>query len=380
MSDQVVIDEKPTIVSDPFDGNDKPIESVKKETVPDEKKETPVVEGKKEEIVIEDGRTFLKEKLGFDNWDAAKTEIESLKNKVATPAEKKYFNEESRKLEEAILAGNKKEVYNILHKQEQLSSLIEGEVTKDNAPAIIKAAMKEKYTGLKDDQITYKFNKQFAVPKEPVIEELESEKEFNERKEQWQEQVANIEMDLLIEANLARPELEKLRSELKLSEPEKIEATKKELTPEELAEIQEKRTLFLNDADAALKQFEGFNVSYKDKDVEVQSTYKLSPEENAAVLSRAKLFVEGGLDANAIFGQRWAKDGKFDFNQFSKDLAALDVDEKRSQKYMADTAGKAKFQYMKGKHQIDLGDGNGNGDLQLEDKDLQKKKEDAIWN
>lgn len=374
----VVIDNKPTVTTDPFDSTEF---FVKKDELVIEKKPEPVIEQKaepiiekKEDIVIEskiepDGRNFLKEKLGFEDWDAAKAEIETLKAKPTVAPEIKYENLDAAKI---------KELFTAIDKKERLEQLTAGDVTKDNAASIVKAAMQEKYK-LTADQINYKFNKQFGLPKEPQPKDDDMDGEFEARKAEWQEKVADMEMELLIEASVVRPDLEKMKSEIKLPEIN-TNTAQKEPTPEELEKAQKGRDMFLMDADLELKKFEGFTATYKDKDVEVQSNYKLSDDENKVVMAKIQKFAEKGFDANAIFGERWVKDDKFDFVQMAKDLAAIETDEKRSQKYISDTYAKTKLAYIKGKHQIDLNTDTGKGELQLEDKTTQQKSEDAVWN
>jgi len=316
---------------------------VKKEPVI-EKKEEPIIEVKKEEPVIE---------------------------KKPEPEPFKY---------EALEPTKIKELYAIIDKKEKLTDLLNGEVTKDNAPEIIKAQWNEKYKGLTKQQMDYKFNKTFSVPKAPVQGETELDDDFTGRQEDWKEQVANAEMDMLIEANLARPELEKINSELKLPEIARTEQNQKEPTSEELATAQKGKDLFVQNADAAVKKFEGFNVDYKDKDVNIKSTYALSDEEKASVLGKMKLLAEKNYNSNAVFAERWVNDDKtFNFDQIAKDIAILETHDKAGQKLTGDAYAKAKLNFIKDKHQIDLGGSNGNGDLQLEDKEDQKKKEDALW-
>jgi hypothetical protein len=57
------------------------------------------------------------------------------------------------------------------------------------------------------------FDERFSVPKKPQ-QESESDEEYTEKVENWKTQVANVEKRLVIEAKLAQPELEKLKTEL----------------------------------------------------------------------------------------------------------------------------------------------------------------------
>jgi hypothetical protein len=379
MSDTLEL-EAPTVVKDSFDGIEKPLEDrtpreqiveKKEEPVIVEKKEEPIVVEKKEgDIIIEDGRNFLKEKLGYDDWDSVKAEIETLKTKAQTPAEFKL---------ESLETGKIKEIYAVIEKKEKLDQLTTGDVTKENAPAIIKAAMVEKYKGLSPEMINHKFNKSWAIPPKPKEDSFVDTDEFTAAQNDWKEKVADIEMEMLIEANVVRPELEKIKSEIKLPEIPKTEASYSQ-TPEELAKEKADAEQFLLQAGEAIKKFEGFNVAYKNKDVDVQSNYALSDEEKASVMGKMKLLAEKSYNSNAIFAERWVNaDLSFNYAQIAKDLATLETSDKSSQKFVSDTAAKVKEQFLRNKHNTDLGKQAG-GDLQLEDKTTKQKNEDAIWN
>ena len=328
---------------------------------------------------VEDGRKYLKERLNYDDWDIAKKDIDELKSRAQTPAEIKYANERSKQLALAIQSGKMEEAYQILDKEVKLSKLTSGDITEENAAAIIKAQIKEKYD-LKDDQVEYRFNKLYGTPKEPVYNELkETEDDFAERHADWKQKVEDTKMEMLIEAKIVRPELEKLKSELKYPEVPQAIQTEREPTPEELELAKKNVELFVQNADEAVKNFDGFNVDYKDKDVHIKSNYKLSDEEQSNVKGALKLLAESNYNSNAIFAQRWVNDDDtFNFSQMVKDLATLESVDKSVQKFVGDAANKAKVQFIKDKHNIDLGKDSG-GQLQLEDKEAQKKNEDAIW-
>lgn len=376
MEDQII--EKPieqTIISDAFDGSDTP----PTEATAQQQEKPPAdipnnadipLDKSKETPLPEDGRSFLKEKLGYEDWDAAKAEIEALRTKPQPAAEV---------TQEPISIDKIKEAYAIIDKKERLDALTDGEVTKNNAPEIIKAAMVEKYK-LSKELVNHKFNKQFAVPKEPVQAELEDGADFLQRKSEWQTQAADIEMDMMIEANIMLPELQKIKSEIVLPTIAGTGATNKPPTPEDLAKAQKEAELFVQNANAAVNKFEGFKVAYKDNDVNIQSTYSLSDVEKASVSGKMKLLAEKDYDTNVLFAERWVNDDRtYNFDRMANDIAILENHDKASQKFASDIATKAKLEFIKGKHQIDLG-GQGGGELQLEDKNAQQKNEDAIWN
>lgn len=171
-----------------------------------------------EEVV--DANEYLKTNLGYESWEAAKAEIEELRQLKANPtkAEIKYENEVSRKLAEAWMAGKTDEVYDYLNEQRQLERLTTAEVSKDTADEIIKLGMKLRYKdeGLNETEIAYKFNKQYSIPKEPVELASETAEEFEQRHNDWKEQVADIEMSKIIDAKVAKRDLEAAKQKLVL--------------------------------------------------------------------------------------------------------------------------------------------------------------------
>ena len=82
-----------------------------KADVPHETQQTEIAAQTAEEVV--DANEYLKTNLGYESWEAAKAEIEELRQLKANPtkAEIKYENEVSKKLAEAWMAGKTDEVY-----------------------------------------------------------------------------------------------------------------------------------------------------------------------------------------------------------------------------------------------------------------------------
>lgn len=201
-------------------GYDPSIQSQAQPLSPETKVEPPLQEGAKVEMAAAtppEPFSILREKFGWQKAEDALQEIESLrayKANPVTPTDIQFENEDSEKMFKALVGGKRKEVYQMLDKAERLDSLTSSEVTKDNAPAIIKLGMQLKYPNLTQDEIDYRFNKQFSIPKAPVQESTDDPEEFASRKAAWQEQVADIEMNKRIEAKLAIPELEAAKSKI----------------------------------------------------------------------------------------------------------------------------------------------------------------------
>lgn len=176
--------------------------------------ETPPAE--QEQII--DANEYLKTTLGFDSWEDAKTQIEGWKQKAAAPEPFKFENEASEKLAKAFLSGKTDEVYQYLDEQRKLDKYLSADVTEDLADEIIKMGLKVSHKDLSDAEINFKFNKQYGLPKEPVELASESAEDFEERHNAWKEQVADIKMSKIIDAKLARPQLETAKSKLVLPE------------------------------------------------------------------------------------------------------------------------------------------------------------------
>lgn len=160
---------------------------------------------------------LIKEKFNYLTVDDAIKEIEELRGLKASPSiDVQFENEFSEKLFKAIKGGKIKEVNSLLAQQERLESLTEIEINKDSAADIIKLGMQLKYKDLTASEIDYKFNKQFGIPKEPVQLINEEDEDFSIRHAAWKEQKTDVEMSRIIEAKLAKPELEIAKSKIVL--------------------------------------------------------------------------------------------------------------------------------------------------------------------
>lgn len=162
----------------------------------------------------------IREKFSYQTPEDAIKEIEEYRKFKENPvAEIEFENDASRKLFEAIKGGKQKEAYAILAEQETLDSYTSNEISKENAEDIIKLGMKYKF-GLSNPEVDHKYKKQFSIPKEPIQGVDDDADEFSEKHNEWKNQVADIEMDKIIEAKGYRPELEARKSKLILPEIE----------------------------------------------------------------------------------------------------------------------------------------------------------------
>ncbi len=166
----------------------------------------------------------FKDKFQYEKPEDIVADIEALRAfKNAPPpqqtaADIEFENEESAKLFKAWQAGKEDEVYNYLAEKRQLETLTAQEVTEQNADQLIKLGMQIKFKdlGLSPAEIDHKFNKQYTVPKAPVQGTDELDEDFEVRKQNHQSQVSEIMMDKMIEAKIAKKELEAAKPKLVL--------------------------------------------------------------------------------------------------------------------------------------------------------------------
>lgn len=167
-----------------------------------------------EPVTVSDPFNFLKEKFQYQSHEDAIKEIEELRAFKAAPRlpEFQVPDDESAKILKALAAGKRDEVYKYLHHEMRIDQLVGADVTKDTAGDIVKLGMQLKYQDLTPEEINYKFNKQFAIPPQPVKGDLEDDVDYQQRLGEWQNVVTDKQMELMIEAKLAKPELQKSKS------------------------------------------------------------------------------------------------------------------------------------------------------------------------
>lgn len=336
------------------------------------KTEVPKEEPKKEEEEIVEPNTWLKEKFGWDNEEAAKAEIEQLRKLKDVKQEYKFENEESKRLADAIAKGDRKTVLDILGTQDKLESLSAADVNDDTAEAILKLAMQLKHKDLSQKEIDYKFNKEFGLPKEPVKRDDELDEEFDTRKAQWADTVNDIKMNRNIEAKLAKPELDVLKTKIVLPETQE-QVQQKQLTQEELDAAKKYDESYLQSVDSSLKDFSGFSVAVKNEAVglpEISIAYGVMDSEKASLGQELKDFAKAGYNTNDLFAKDWVKDdGTLNTKQIAEDRYLLANKEKIFQKLTLDAATKAVEAYLKGKKNININETQQQGTASINKED-----------
>jgi hypothetical protein len=353
------------------------------ETAPIEKKaevvekapETTIVETKNDGEEILEPNEWLKREFNFESAEAAKNEIAELRKLKENPViqDYKFENEESKKLAEAIAKGDRKAVLKILETQDRLETYASTEVTDDTAADIIKLNMQLKYADLSASEIEYKYNKEFGIPKEPSQLDTETDDEFEDRKSAWQEKVIDIKTNRNIEAKLAKPNLEQLRSKIVLPDIQP-QQQQKQLSQEELDAAKKFDEAYLSSVNDSLKNFNGFSVKVKNEAVglsEISIPYVAIDSEKGSLTQELTDFAKNGYNSNTLFASEWVnEDGSINTKRIAEDRYLLKNRDRILQKVAEEAATKGVEAYIKGKKNIDLSKQNqpGTAVITKEDK------------
>lgn len=351
------LEQKTTEVSpifNPFDDSswsDTPT-SVDEKIKDEENLTVPIID---EELKVKqtvDYNLFVKENFGFDSVDLAKEEFKKLKE-IPKKEELKFANEDSEKLYKALIEGKQEEVFSYLDSHKKINKLLSSDVNENSASEIIKLSIQSKNKDLSEDEVEFVFNKKFSIPTMPSQSIDDTDEDYAEKISQWESKVNVIKKELIIEAKMAKPEIEKLKSELTLPNIEKSTSTVQP-TQEELQEIQKYRNDYETALETEYKTFGGFNVTFKDGDIEIPITYTPTEEEKVSLKTTLKDF-----DSNKYFSERWfAEDGKPKIHDIMADKYFLENKDKILQKVASEAANQMRLQMIEKKSNVSLNGSN----------------------
>jgi len=286
-----------------------------------------------------DPNQFVKERFGFESVEQAEEEFKRFKE----PKEEfKFQDDMSKTLFDAIKEGKTDDIYEILNQQKKLDKLISNELTPDLAVDIIKTNIQNKYKDLTSDEVDLLFYDQYFVPSKPEQGYDESDEDYATKVKTWQSQVDYLDKKMMIEAKVIRPELTKLKSELKLPDIYG-EAEQDANSREELENMQQARSVYEKTLDSDFQSFSGFTVSVKDEDVEIPISFNVAEDERLAMKNSLADF-----DSDSYFGERWfAEDGKPKVQQMMADKYLLENYNKILQKVANEAASQRMLAHLK---------------------------------
>ena len=315
-----------------------PILNNEPQSVPPPQEETKVEEPSSAPQAF-DSNQFLKERFGFESVEQAEEEFKRFRE----PKEEfKFQDDMSKTLFDAIKEGKTDDIYEILNQQKKLDKLILNELTPDLAVDIIKTNIQNKYKDLTSDEVDLLFYDQYFVPSKPEQAYDESDEDYATKVKTWQSQLDYLDKKMMIEAKVIRPELTKLKSELKLPDIYG-EAQQEAESREEVEKMQQARSIYEKTLDSDFQSFSGFTVSVKDEDVEIPISFNVAEEERLAMKNTLADF-----DSDSYFGERWfAEDGKPKVQQMMADKYLLENYNKILQKVANEAASQRMLAHLK---------------------------------
>ena len=290
-----------------------------------------------------DPNQFVRERFGFESVEQAEEEFKKFKE---PKKEFEFQDDMSKTLFDAIKEGKTDEVYEILNQQKKIDKLISSELTPDLAVDIIKTNIQNKYKDLTSEEVDLLFYDQYFVPSKPEQGYDESDEDYAAKVKTWQSQVDYVDRKMIIDAKVVRPELTKLKSELKLPDiyrKAELEAEEEAESREEVEKMQQARSIYEKTLDSEFQSFSGFSVSVKDEDVEIPISFNVAEDERLALKNSLADF-----DSDSYLGERWfTEDGKPKVQQIMADKYLLENYPKILQKVANEAASQRMLAHLK---------------------------------
>jgi hypothetical protein len=333
---------------------------------------------------------WLKREFEFDNIDTFKNEwgeLRKLKEQPPKVEEVKWANEESKQLHDLIREGKRDEVRRVLNQQAELERLEKYDIN-DAAQAreIIKANLQFKYKDLDPKQIDRLYERQYALPQQPQQTLDQSDDDYAQSVAAWQRQVQEREMDIMIDAKIAQPELANYKKQIVFPDTPIVNAPAQQgPTQEDLAAQQAFRESFVQKLGTDYRNFKGYNTIAKDGEVELPISYSLNDDEKLAfnpIVQKAVDDIQGFLDNDLGWWDEKAK--SFNINKMQEDLYLLKNKDKIFQKIAGESAAQRFQHHLKTSNNINLKGVNGQLDIpipavKLDEKARNQQVAEAMW-
>jgi hypothetical protein len=347
----VVIEEKKEEIATPVNPFS---EDVWKSTPTVKEEAKPIVEEKpKEEPIIE---------------KVAEAKVEEKPKEVqVVPEPIKFANEESEKVHNLLVSGEIDKALDILNEQKRLK-----EADKLPPADIIKLNLQYQNKDFSSEDINELFSERYAIPDAPERKDDETDEEFESRTEKYNKEVQKVENRIKRDAKPAITELQKLQNEIVLPDIKKEIPEPKAPTQEELDNAKKVEELFFKDLNEGSKNFNSYNATFKDEEVEIKVNYPVTKAEKEALTPLLKNAYD---NLPAFFTELgWTeKDGKVT-GKLVEDLHLLLNRDKVISKLVSEVGNKRHEASIKAIKNIDYsGKSSGNGDVGETPQQKEKK-------
>lgn len=268
-------------------------------------------------------------------------------------------NDVAKDIYDKLVSGDISTLADMIYEQKVLSSL--GDMSDED---VIKLNMAYKYPDLTPEEIEEEFISKYGVD-EDIDESTLSDDEISQKKRQIEKQRKAVSREMKKDVREARETLSSMKQDISFPDIlSQVGANQPAVNIEELVgqylagQEQEQseayenaRQSYLSSIEDGLKSFEGFNVSYKDEDVQFDGKYSLTPEDKASLTNSLKDF-----DLEQFYGNRYFKDGRYDTKQLAEDVYFLQNRDKIVNAMVTQAVSKAKIDLLKSMKNIDYSD------------------------
>lgn len=273
---------------------------------------------------------------------------------VSEPFSFEWKNDFSKNIYDKLVSKDVSELADILYEQKVLSSL----ETMDDAD-VIKLKMAYEFPELTPEEIEEEFDSKFRINSE-IDEDMLTDDEIQAERKKLDKQQKSINRELKKSVREARESLQELKKDIDfpdiLSQMQSGQQPSEDAISQYLAkqqegqqeQFQQARKVFEASIEDGLKAFDGFNVNYKDEDVQFDGKFNLTQEEKVGLNETLKSF-----DLESFYGNRYFKEGKYDTKQLAEDVYFLQNRDKVVNAIVTQAVSKAKSDMLRGMKNID---------------------------
>ncbi len=268
-------------------------------------------------------------------------------------------NETAKEIYDRLVSGNISELADMIYEQKVLSSL-----DSMSESDIVKLKMAYDYPDLTPQEIEEEFSSRFSIDDE-IDKSLMSDEEIAQHNKKIEKASKALARELKKEVSVAKDYLSEMKQDISFPDIlSQIQNVQPQINPEDVLNeffqsqeaeqgklYEDARNQYISSLDDGLRQFDGFNVNYKDEDVQFDGKYSLTPEEKANLTSSLKEF-----DLEEFYGARYYKDGKYDTKQLAEDVYFLQNRDKIVNSLVTQAVSKSKADLLKSMKNIDFSD------------------------
>lgn len=295
------------------------------------------------------------------NAEPAQPVVQTEENKAQgqepTPFNFEWNNDMAKTIYDSLVSGDISQLADIMYEQKVLS-----ELDKMDENEVLMLKMAYDYPDWTPDEIQEEFHSKYSVDSD-FDDSLLTDEEIASKKKQIEKQQKAIAREIKKDVREAKDYLQTLKQDISFPDilSQVQQAPQQNVNPEEYVNqyltaqqeeqakaYQQARETFEKSVEDGLRSFDGFNVNYKDEDVQFDGKFSLTQEERTQLQDTMKAF-----DLESFYGNRYYKEGKYDTKQLAEDIYFLQNRDKVVNSMVTQAVSKAKADLLKGMKNID---------------------------